>query len=98
MTARKFFSSPWRSFGFLVLTAATLLWLVPFIQAVLTSVRTNQDLIARGFFSLPNEISLDSFRVAWELGGLSRYLPNSFIITIPSLVFTLFLSSLSMNS
>jgi multiple sugar transport system permease protein len=95
MTARKFFSSPWRSFGFLVLTAATLLWLVPFIQAVLTSVRTNQDLIARGFFSLPNEISLDSFRVAWELGGLSRYLPNSFIITIPSLVFTLFLSSLS---
>jgi multiple sugar transport system permease protein len=95
MTARKFFSSPWRSFGFLVLTAATLLWLVPFIQAVLTSVRTNQDLIARGFFSLPIEISLDSFRVAWELGGLSRYLPNSFIITIPSLVFTLFLSSLS---
>jgi multiple sugar transport system permease protein len=95
MTARKFFSSPWRTFGFLLLAAATFLWLVPFIQAILTSVRTNQDIIARGFFSLPREISLDSFKVAWELGGLSRYLPNSFIITIPSLVFTLFLSSLS---
>jgi len=95
MTARKFFSSPWRTFGFLLLTAATLLWLVPFIQAILTSVRTNQDLIARGFFSLPNEISLDSFQVAWELGGLSRYLPNSFIITLPSLILTLFFSSLS---
>ena len=95
MTARKFFSSPWRTLGFLLLAAATFLWLVPFIQAILTSVRTNQDIIARGFFSLPREFSLDSFRVAWERGGLSRYLPNSFIITIPSLIFTLFLSSLS---
>lgn len=95
MTARKFFSSPGRSLGFLLLATATLLWLVPFIQAILTSLRTNQDLIARGFFSLPGEISLDSFRVAWERGGLSRYLPNSFIITIPALIFTLFLSSLS---
>jgi len=95
MTTRKFFSSPWRTLGFAVLLALTFLWLVPFIQALLTSVRTNADIIQRGFLALPNEINLNSFRVAWERGGLSHYVPNSFIITIPSLVLTLFLSSLS---
>ena len=95
MTTRKFFSSPWRTLGFAVLLVLTFLWLVPFIQALLTSVRTNADIIQRGFLALPNEINLNSFRVAWERGGLSHYVPNSFIITIPSLVLTLFLSSLS---
>jgi multiple sugar transport system permease protein len=95
MTTRKFFSSPWRTLGFAVLLALTFLWLVPFIQALLTSIRTNADIIQRGFLALPNEINLNSFRVAWERGGLSHYVPNSFIITIPSLVLTLFLSSLS---
>jgi multiple sugar transport system permease protein len=94
-TTRRFFSSPWRALGFVLLLVITFVWLVPFLQAVLTSFRTNEDLMARGFFSLPNTVSLDSFVEAWERGGLSRYLPNSFIITIPSLIFTLFLSSLA---
>ena len=95
MTARKFFSSPWRSVGFVGLVLVTLLWLVPFVQALLTSVRTFDDLLLRGFFSLPREISLESYKVAWERGGLSHYLPNSFIITLPALAMTLVLSSLS---
>lgn len=95
MTTRKFFSSPWRTLGFIGLSLLTLLWLVPFIQAVLTSFRTFDDLLLRGFFSLPREIALGSYREAWERGGLSHYLPNSFIITLPALVMTLFLSSLS---
>jgi multiple sugar transport system permease protein len=95
MTMRKFFSSPWRTVGFVVLLVITFLWLVPFLQAILTSFRTNEDIMTRGFFSLPSEVSFDSFAEAWRRGGLSYYLPNSFIITIPSLIFTLFLSSLS---
>lgn len=95
MTARKFFSSPWRTLGFIGLSLVTLLWLVPFIQAILTSFRTFDDLLLRGFFSLPREIALDSFKEAWQRGGLNHYLPNSFIITLPALVMTLFLSSLS---
>jgi len=95
MTTRKFFSSPWRTLGFIGLSLVTLLWLVPFIQAILTSFRTFDDLLLRGFFSLPREIAMDSYREAWQRGGLSHYLPNSFIITLPALVMTLFLSSLS---
>jgi multiple sugar transport system permease protein len=95
MTAKKFFSSPWRTLGFIVLVGVTFLWLVPVISALVTAFRTNDDILLRGFWSLPREIGLSSFKDAWERGGLSRYLPNSFIITLPSLILTLFFSSLS---
>ena len=95
MTARKFFRSPWRTLGFIALMTVTLLWLVPVVSALVTAFRTNDDILMRGFWSMPRQLGLSSFRDAWERGGLSRYLPNSFIITIPALILTLFLSSLS---
>jgi multiple sugar transport system permease protein len=95
MTTRKFFSSPWRVLGYAVLVIITLLWLVPVFSALITAFRTNDDIMLHGFWSLPRQLGLDSFKDAWERGGLSRYLPNSFIITLPALVLTLFLSSLS---
>lgn len=95
MTTRKFFRSPWRTLGFVVLLVITLLWLVPFVTAILTSLRSNDDIMSRGFLTLPRKISLSSFKEAWQRGGLDHYLPNSFIITLPALVMTLLLSSLS---
>lgn len=95
MSAKQFFRSPWRTAGYILLVIVTLLWLVPFGQAILTSFRSYNDIMIRGFFSLPQTISLDSYREAWERGGMRYYLPNSFIITIPSLILTLFFSSLS---
>lgn len=74
--------------------ALTLLWLVPVLTALITSLRTNNDILTRGFWSLPNVLTLKNFGEAWTRGGLTHYLPNSFIITLPSLVITLFLSSL----
>ena len=73
----------------------TALWLVPIATALITSVRTNSDIISRGFLAIPNALSLQSYAEAWQRGGLVHYLPNSFIITLPSLIATLFLSSLS---
>ena len=73
----------------------TALWLVPIATALITSVRTNSDIVSRGFLAIPNALSLQSYAEAWQRGGLAHYLPNSFIITIPSLIATLFLSSLS---
>ncbi|MBN1316332.1 MAG: carbohydrate ABC transporter permease [Anaerolineales bacterium] len=95
MTARQFFRSPWRILGFVLLLILTLVWLTPTIAALITSVRTNDDIMVNGFISLPKKINLVNFKTAWDRGGLSKYLPNSFIITLPSLVATLFLSSLS---
>jgi len=95
VTTKQFFRSPWRTAGFVLLVLVALVWLTPFIAALITSVRDNDDLIVNGFISLPRQINLGNFKVAWERGGLNKYLPNSFIITLPALVGTLFLSSLS---
>lgn len=80
---------------YIILIAATIVWLIPIIVAVLTSMRTNDDIMMRGFLALPEKISLASFSEAWDRGGLQHYIPNSFIITLPSLVLTLFLASLA---
>lgn len=72
----------------------TALWLVPIIAAVVTSLRTYDDILLNGFWSMPRVWTLENFAEAWNRGGLSHYLPNSFIITIPAMIATLFLSSL----
>ncbi|MFW5806392.1 MAG: carbohydrate ABC transporter permease [Spirochaetota bacterium] len=78
-----------------VLTVIVLLWLVPLFVALITSFRTNNDIMTRGFLAWPEQVNLASFVEAWRRGGLETFLPNSFIITIPALLGTLFLSSLS---
>jgi len=80
---------------YLFLFIVTLVWMVPIIVAIVTSMRTNADIMSHGFLALPDKINLMSYIEAWQRGGLHNYLPNSFIITIPSLVLTLLLSSLS---
>jgi multiple sugar transport system permease protein len=75
----------------------TIVWLLPFFSTLLTSVRTMDEISLNGFWRIPSlsELTLQNFSDAWEGARVSRYLGNSFIITIPSLIATLFLSSLS---
>jgi multiple sugar transport system permease protein len=73
----------------------TALWLVPILISIVTSLRTSDDILSNGFWSVPKSLSLLSYVEVWQRGGLAHYLPNSFIITIPSLTATLFLSSLA---
>ncbi len=79
---------------YLFLVAVTLIWLIPIFIAIITSMRTNADIMSHGFLAMPKTIDLKSYVEAWQRGGLHKYLPNSFIITMPSLVLTLLLSSL----
>lgn len=80
---------------FVVMLVLTLIWLLPFFSALLTSVRTQDEISLNGFWRIPTALTVDNFIEAWERGRVSRYLGNSFLITIPSLIATLFLSSLS---
>jgi multiple sugar transport system permease protein len=82
------------SFKYVVLTAVALLWLLPVIAALITSFRTMDDIAIRGFWSLPKSLGLNNFQRAWIDARVSKYLLNSFIITIPALFGMLFLSSL----
>ena len=73
----------------------TLSYLLPFFSAIVTSIRTQEDISVNGFWSIPSEITLENFPTAWTQGRVNRYLLNSFIITIPALAGAIFLSSLS---
>lgn len=77
------------------LIAFTIIYIMPFFGAIFTSLRTQEDISLNGFWSIPTEITLENYPAAWNQGRVNRYLLNSFIITIPALIGTLFLSSLS---
>ncbi len=80
---------------YILLTALTILWLVPMLAALITALRTMDEIMIDGFWSIPRSFNLNNFAIAWEQARVSRYLLNSFIITIPSLFGMLFLSSLT---
>ena len=80
---------------FVFMLVLTVIWLLPFFSALLTSVRTQDEISLNGFWRIPSAITFENFTEAWTRGNVSRYLGNSFLITLPSLVATLFLSSLA---
>ncbi len=77
------------------LISFTVFYMLPVFSAVITSIRTQQDISVNGFWSIPSEITFNNYPEAWGRGHVSRYMLNSFIITIPALIGTIFLSSLS---
>jgi len=94
-TSRKKTRSLGKILLYMFLIIFTLSYMMPFFSAIITSVRTMDDISLNGFFSMPREIVLQNYPQAWEQGGVSKYMLNSFIITIPALIGTIFLSSLS---
>ncbi|GIL12345.1 MAG: ABC transporter permease [Chloroflexota bacterium] len=80
---------------YVFLTVLTIIWLLPVIAAFITSFRTMDEISIHGFWSVPQQFTLSNFNEAWNQARVSRYLGNSFIITIPALIGMLFLSSLS---
>lgn len=80
---------------YIFLTILVIVWLIPIFAALITSFRTMDDISVNGFWSIPEQFSLDNFSEAWTRARVDDYLLNSFIITIPSLFFMLWLSSMS---
>lgn len=80
---------------YVFLTIFTLLWLLPVIAAFVTSFRSMDDISKNGFWSIPQEFVWQNFVRAWTDARVSKYLINSFIITLPALLAMLFLSSLA---
>lgn len=95
-TAARGLRNPFRdNLLFAFMLVMTVIWLLPFFSALLTSVRTQDEISLHGFWTIPNQLTFNNFVEAWERGRVSRYLGNSFLITLPSLIGTLFLSSLA---
>ncbi len=79
-------------YAFVSLTA--FVWLVPIAGAVFASLRPFADTVRDGFFSWPRSLTLDNYKNAWEQGDIARKYWNTALILVPSLVLTLFFSSM----
>jgi multiple sugar transport system permease protein len=76
--------------AFLILVS--LGWLAPVLLAVYASLRPYADTARDGYFSLPETLSFDYYRQAFE-ADLTKYFINSLIIAIPAVVLALFFAS-----
>ena len=79
--------------AFLVFIA--FVWLVPMVTALYSSFRYFEaDSNINGVFSLPETLTLDNYREAWDVGGIWQHFGNTMYITLPALFLILFLSSM----
>ncbi|MFJ8506114.1 carbohydrate ABC transporter permease [Streptomyces avermitilis] len=87
-------SRPRRQTGrHLMLGGIVLLWLVPLLWAMYTSLRPYSDTAKHGYLSWPHSLGFDNFTDAWDQSGMPHFFWNSVLITVPSVLFTLLFSS-----
>lgn len=72
----------------------SLAWIAPIVLIVITSVRTFGDVAANGIASLPHSFTFETYRQAWNQGGMFRATVNSLIVTVPTVAASLALSAL----
>ena len=74
--------------GYRILLLFTLLvWLLPLIAVMLTSIRTFEDVLAGNYWTFPEETALISnYARVFEGGKMGRFFLNSLIITLPTVV------------
>jgi multiple sugar transport system permease protein len=75
------------------LTTVALLWLFPLAWALFTSFRPYRDTAARGYVSLPGELSLENFANAWNQMDGPKFFINTLIVVVPGVILTLGLAS-----
>lgn len=78
----------------IILVLTTIVWLVPLLYAFYTSLRPFADTAARGYVSLPGEITLSNYRTIFREADIMHFFWNTMIITIPAMVLILFFSSM----
>jgi len=78
------------------LPIALLLWLLPLLAVMLTSIRWAGDLNAGNYWGLPTKISLvENYSDIFFNSKIGYYIFNSFKVTIPTVIFTLILSCMT---
>jgi multiple sugar transport system permease protein len=73
----------------------TLLWVAPMVFVLLISIRSFDDIAARGTAALPDSFTFDGFRTAFGEGSMGRALWVSAQVTVPAVILSLLLSSMA---
>ena len=77
----------------LLLTALAVLMLFPLVLIVSTAFKTEQD-VRTNPFGLFSSFSTDNLVTAWTVGRFGDYVLNSFLLTVPSTVLVVVLSTM----
>jgi multiple sugar transport system permease protein len=86
-----------KAFNRLAATCVTLfalIWLVPLLWALITSLRTNEDIAAKPTQFWSSDWNFDAYRFAWETNPLGYWYVNSFIISTLAVLFTIVVCSM----
>lgn len=87
-----FFHTLGRVLAWLLLVGITLLWLVPFAWMVSTALKDPYDLMSKSW--IPSRLAWDNFTYAFGYGMWDKWTVNTVVITLISVVGTVFSSSL----
>ena len=80
----------------LFLYLSVILWLLPLIAIMLVSLRSLTDLNAGNYWGIPTELNFfENYSEVFVRSPMATYFMNSLIITIPTTIITLFISSMS---
>lgn len=86
----------WRTIGLQTFLAVTaLVWLVPLLWAVYTSLRPFSSTGELGYVSIGGEYNFDNYLQAWTDAEMPKFFINTLIITVPAVVLTLLLASMA---
>ncbi|GAB6857758.1 carbohydrate ABC transporter permease [Microbacterium xylanilyticum] len=80
--------------AYVFLTVMAIMWLVPLVWTLYTSLRPYADTAKHGYFSFSGTFDIQNYINAWNQGGFTTYFTNSVIYTVPTVILTLFLASL----
>lgn len=75
---------------------ALLLWLLPLLAIALTSARSLADINQGNYWGLPTEWQLlENYGAIFTRSPMARYIANSFVVTLPTVVGTIAISALA---
>ena len=88
-------SGTYRSAYQIALPLALLLWLLPLLGVMMTSLKPSGDLAAGNYFGLPSAIAFENYADVFRNSPIGQYILNSFKVTIPTVVGAVALSCLT---
>ncbi len=80
----------------IALPIALVLWLLPLIAVMLTSIRSAGDINAGNYWGWPSSFNmLENYTAVFVNSPIAQYILNSFKVTIPTVILTLVISCLT---
>jgi multiple sugar transport system permease protein len=80
---------------YLTLIAIVIIYTIPGLGVILTSFKTDREISMEGLWTLPHALRFTNYANAWTSGDVGIYTRNSFLVTIPATIFSIFLGILT---